>query len=269
MRTLLVVAVVVVVLLGLLWLGQRTLIYLPDTSPVPPAASVISGAQDLTLRTEDGVALGAWFIPAEDADMAVLVANGNAGNRESRVPFAAALRDAGLSVLLFDYRGYGDSGGRPSEDGLAMDARAALDALTGELGFPQDRVLYYGESLGTGVVTELALNHPPAGLVLRSPYTDLADLGRVHYPFLPVRPLLRDRFPTIDRIGGIDAPATVVYGTADTVVPPDQSRAVAAAAGNLFEEVSVEGADHNDAALFTGSELIDAVQRLAEHVDPD
>ncbi|WP_017598943.1 alpha/beta hydrolase, partial [Nocardiopsis lucentensis] len=118
---------VILVLVGLVWGFQRSLIYLPSSADVPPAAEVIDGARDITLTTRDGLELGAWFVPARGTDRgtAVLVANGNAGNRQLRAPLAKALADAGLSVLLFDYRGYGGNPGRPSEGGLALDAAAA------------------------------------------------------------------------------------------------------------------------------------------------
>jgi alpha-beta hydrolase superfamily lysophospholipase len=184
-------------LLAALWTLQRRLIYLPFPADVPPAAAVLSAARAVTLRTDDGLELGAWFVPPTDAKhgTAVLVAGGNAGNRAHRVPLAAALARAGHGVLLFDYRGYGGNRGRPKQRGLARDVRAARRVLVEEAAVPADRILYYGESLGSAVVTELATEHPPAGLVLRSPFTDLAAVGRIHYPFLPVRLLLRDRYP--------------------------------------------------------------------------
>lgn len=268
LRIVLVGAGVAALVLVLLWGFQRRLIYLPDRSPVPSAGDLIVGGHDVRLQTDDGLELGAWFVPPSGADrrLAVLVANGNGGNRASRLPLARALRNAGFSVLLFDYRGYGGNPGRPTERGLARDARAALRGLTDEVGIPPERTIYFGESLGAGVVTELATGHPPAGLLLRSPFTDLAAVGQRHYPFLPVRWLLWDRYPVKDRMIGIDVPTTVVYGTRDSIVPPSQSRQVATAAANLFEAVAVDGADHNDPVLFDGPELIAAVERLAAHI---
>src|SRR4029450_13715187 len=108
-----------------------------------------------------------------------------------------ALSERGLAVLLFDYRGYDGKPGRPSERGLARDVRAAYRFLVDEAGVPSDRLLYYGESLGAAVVVELATEHRPAGLVLRSPFVDLASVAREHYPFLPVGLLLRDRYPIV------------------------------------------------------------------------
>ncbi|WP_393916718.1 alpha/beta hydrolase [Halostreptopolyspora alba] len=271
LRIAVVAVALLVVLGGLLWGFQRRFIYLPDDDPVPPAAERIEGARDLTLRTEDGLELGAWFVPprGDDRELAVLVANGNAGNRASRAPTATALADEGFSVLLFDYRGYGRNPGSPSEEGLARDARAARATLEGELGFAPERTIYFGESIGTGVVTRLAVDHPPAGLVLRSPFTDLAHAGRHHYPFIPLDLVLWDRFPIAEQVRGMAVPTTVIYGDSDTIIPPGESRRVAEAAGALFEEVVVSGADHNDPEMFDGPRVVSAVARLGDEIAPD
>jgi fermentation-respiration switch protein FrsA (DUF1100 family) len=261
-------AVSVVVLLavvgtGLLWVFQRSLIYLPDAGPAQKAAAVLPGARDVVLRTEDGLELAAWYLPAGGDAPAVLVANGNGGSRDLRAPLARDLHDAGLSVLLFDYRGYGGNAGNPTEQGLALDVRAARAFLVEEAAVPADRLLYFGESLGAAVVTELATEHPPAALVLRSPFVDLASVAAVHYPFLPVRALLRDRYPVAEQLARVAVPTTVVLGDADTIVPPEQSRAVADAAEQLHRLVEVPGADHNDAVLLDGDAVVDAVVELA------
>jgi uncharacterized protein len=196
-----------------------------------------------------------------------LVANGNAGNRAGRAPLARALSERGLAVLLFDYRGYGGNPGNPSERGPARDVRAAHRFLVHEAGVPADRLIYYGESLGAAVVVELANEHPPAGLVLRSPFTDLATVGQIHYPFLPVGLLLRDRFPLVNHLAAVPSPVTVVYGTCDSIVPPTQSRAVADAARLLSQLVQVKGADHHDPVLLNGNQVINAIVALADRTD--
>ena len=269
-RVIVIVVAIVAVLLALMWVFQRRLIYFPDTTLVPPAAELIPTAEDVTLVTSDGLELGAWYVPAAGTErsVAVLVANGNGGNRASRAPMAVELAAAGFDVLLFDYRGYGGNSGAPSSDGLLRDATAARDHLVRERGMEPERVLYFGESLGAGVVTALAYRHPPAGLVLRSPFVSLAAVGRHHYPILPVGWLLRDEFAVAELIAGIDVPTTVVYGSADTIVPPAQSRDVAAAAAGPVVEVEIEGAGHNDLVMFTGNELIGAVEELADRSVP-
>jgi uncharacterized protein len=259
----LVLLVVLLVLLMVVWLLQRRLIYFPDTA-VPPAGSALPGAQEITLQTEDGLELGAWHVAPSRADrgITVLVMPGNAGSRALRAPLARRLAAQGLAVLLLDYRGYGANPGNPTEDGLLTDARAARAYLLSH-GVPARRLIYFGESLGAAVATRLATEQPPAGLVLRSPFTSLAAVGAWHYPLLPVRLLLRDRFPVTKLIDQVRVPTTVVYGCADTIVPPEQSVAVAAAAGGPVRVVEIVGADHNDAALLEGNELIAAVLDLA------
>lgn len=262
-------AAVGLLLLALVWGLQRQLIYFPAPAPVRSADSTVPGARDVVLRTSDGMRLGAWFVRAggPERDVVVLVASGNAGDRADRAPLARALAERGLAVLLFDYRGYGGNPGSPSEDGLARDARAARQFLVDDAGWSPDRIIYYGESLGAAVVTGLAAQHPPAGLVLRSPFVDLAAVGAEHYPYLPVRALLRDRYPLAEQLAGVDVPVTVILGDADSVVPPTQSRRVAASAPRLRQLVEVPGADHNDPALLDGALLVGAVVDLVEAVD--
>ena len=264
LRSVSVVLVLLVVVLAVLWSLQRRMIYFPSRAEPVPAG----GVREVALDTSDGLRLAAWLVPAIPAPaaepLAVLVTPGNAGNRGDRMPLAAALAATGLTVLLLDYRGYGGNPGSPSEEGLARDARAGWDSLTAH-GFPAERIVLFGESLGAAVATRLALDVAPRGLVLRSPFASLASVGREHYPFLPVGLLLRDKYEVADQIGRVRAPAIVVYGTADSVVPPGQSRTVADAAANLADVVAVAGADHNDAVLGAGRAVIDAVARVARN----
>lgn len=268
-RPALIVLLVIAVLVTALWLLQRRLIFLPDTSHPGPAAEAISGGHDVTLHTTDGLALTAWLVPPSgpSRDMTVLVAGGNAGNRGGRAPVARALAARGFAVLLLDYRGYGGNPGRPSEAGLALDVRAAYRHLVDEAKVSPDRIIYFGESLGCAVVTGLAVEHPPAGLLLRSPFTDLAATAAEHYPFLPVRLMLWDRFPVAEQVAGITVPTAVVYGTEDSIVPAEQSLMVAKAAGGAVEITPVEGADHNDVVLFEGDQVMAAVDRLADRIE--
>jgi len=264
--TVLTVVALVLIGVGLVWSWQGRLIYLPDASPVPPARVALPGARDVRLTTTDGLELGAWYLPpARSCEGVVLVAQGNGGNRGDRVELARAVAARGFGVLLFDYRGYGGSPGVPSEAGLARDALAAHDHLVGEVGVAPEHLVYLGESLGTGVVTALAVEHPPAALVLRSPFTSLADAGRVAAG-VPVGWLLRDRYEVRAQVARVGAPVAVVYGTADTIVPADQSRRVAQAAreaGLTVVEREVLGAGHNDPLLAHGADLVGALVEAA------
>ena len=205
---------------------QRRLIYFPSPGPVPSAATLLSRSRDVVLDTEDGKRLGAWYLPAAGGQLgpAVVVFNGNGGDRSGRAQLANGLSRLGMSVLLFDYRGYGGNPGPPSEKGLAADARAAQTWLTAQPEVDPDRIVYFGESLGAAVAIGLAMERPPAALVLRSPFTSLAEVGKVHYPWLPVGWLLIDRYPSIDRIGSLTAPVMVIAGDRDDIVPESLSR---------------------------------------------
>jgi uncharacterized protein len=260
---LLVVAAVLVAPIGLLWAFQRRLIYLPAPRTVPPAASVLPGAEEVTFETADGLRLGGWFVPAEGREAprtAVLVCNGNGGNRSLRAPLAVALARMGLHVLVFDYRGYGGNPGQPTEAGLAADARAALDYLVGRPEVVPARVVYFGESLGAAVALRLATERPPAALVLRSPFASLAEVGQLHYPLVPVSLLLRDRYDSAALAGRLAAPLLVVAGGRDRIVPASHSRRLFAAAPQPKRLVVLDGADHNDHDLLAGPRLLAEVR---------
>ena len=270
LRVALVTLLVLAVLGSLAWGLQRKLIYFPSAAAVPSPERLLPDARNVSLHTEDGLELGAWLVPPSGPDrhLTVLVTHGNAGDRADRAPLARRLADEGFAVLLFDYRGYGGNPGSPSEEGLRRDADAAYRYLVSDAGVPPDRLIFFGESIGAAVATGLAVRHRPAGLVLRSPFASLAEVGGEHYPWLPLRLQLRDKYPVAEQIRHVDAPTVVVYGTGDTVVPPAQSRTVAKAAGVPARTVVVEGADHNDPVLVGGDEVIGAVVTVAAAIGP-
>lgn len=262
-----IVAGVLAVITGLAWVFQRQLIYFPDRGSVPPADSIVDGGRDVTLRTSDDLDLAAWYVPAAtDCQVTVLVAPGNGGNRWGRAELMQGLHARGFGVLLLDYRGYGGNPGRPSEDGLRRDARAAHAFLTETEGLASQDLVYFGESLGSAVVADLAREHPPAAMLLRSPFTALADAARANYG-VPVGWLLRDHYRVREAIVEHPHRLAVVYGDRDSIVPADQSRDVAEAArqaGGDVREVEVLGADHNDAELVHGPEVVDALVALTD-----
>jgi fermentation-respiration switch protein FrsA (DUF1100 family) len=258
-----VAALVVAVLLVILYVMQRSLIYFPGPNPGAPP----SGVETVEIPTDDGLKLAGWFVPARRSGPgpAVIVFNGNAGDRSHRLPLARALAERGYSVLLFDYRGYAGNSGTPSEDGLRSDARAAADLLASRPEVDPERIVYFGESLGAAVAGALATERPPAALILRSPPSSLTDVGRHHYPVLPiVDPLLLDRYPLAEQIRDVHAPVLVLVTELDEVVPVALSRKVYDAAAEPKRYVALDASGHNDSALLSGRAMLDAVTSFLE-----
>ena len=260
-KVVVIVVVAWVVVVAAVWLFQRRLIYIPLTSSVAPANRVLAGAEEVVLTTEDGLNLGAWIVPpaGEPNGVTVVVFNGNAGDRSFRAPLASALAQLGFTTLLFDYRGYGGNPGSPSETGLAADARAAIAYLEGRDDIDTQRIVYFGESLGTGVAVGLAVERPPAALILRSPFTSLPDAGSRHYRFLPVRLLMWDRYPSVERITAVGCPVLIVAGERDRIIPYELSSALYDAALEPKRFVLIPGVGHNDFELLAGDQLLAAI----------
>jgi uncharacterized protein len=237
-------------LLGGIYGVQRRLIYFPDNNLPHPAAVGLPGVQVGRIQTADGLSLVVWYAPPADADnFIVLYLHGNAGNIAYRARRVLGFAELGWGIMLPEYRGYGGNPGTPSEQGLLKDAHAALAELEA-MGIASERILLWGESLGTGLAVQLAAEHEVACLLLESPYTSMADLARWHLPWLPVGFLLRDRFDSLARIGAVRAPVLVMQGDRDTIVPPDMGRRLLAAAQAPGELWHAAGAGHNDLAAF-------------------
>jgi fermentation-respiration switch protein FrsA (DUF1100 family) len=259
MRFALTIGVLIVVTFGALVLLQRRLIYFPS-GEVPDVSVALSGAEEVAFRTEDGLVLAGWFIaPSGSGDVfTVLVFNGNGGNRADRSELATALSSRGHGVMLFDYRGFGENSGNPSEKGLHSDGLGAVEYLSSRVDVDAERIVYFGESLGAAVAIGAAETHPPAGLILRSPFASLAEVAAVHYP-APLSFLLWDAFSNSERIARIHVPILVVAGSADRTIPIAQSRQVYDAANDPKRFVAIEGADHNERSLSSGAPMIDEV----------
>lgn len=235
------------------------LLYFPSRAVGVAAAPF----EDRWLEATDGTRLHGWWIRAAPPRAGhVLVCHGNAGNVGDRAAHATMLAAAGLDVLLFDYRGYGRSAGRPSEAGTYRDARVARAALLREPGVNPDRVLYLGESLGAAVALELAVEHPPAGLVLQSAFTSVRDMARLHYPILPGA-LVPDAYPSLRLIRRLQAPLLVIHGERDDIVPAEHGRALYDAAPEPKLLRVFPDAGHNDLIATAGDEWASAVADFA------
>ena len=264
MSFMLTATVVVVGIIAFAWMFQRTLIYSPlGNVPEPPDVG-LTRAEVVTFPTADGLTLRGWFVPSSGSPPAytVLVLNGNAGNLAYRAPLAASLQQHGFQVLLFDYRGYGENEGKPTEAGLRADAQAARRYLLDRDDVDASRLIYFGESLGTALAIGMAVENSPAGVILRSPFPSLVEVGQRHYPFLPIRLFLQDRFAAIDDIQHVTCPVLVLAGDRDRIIPLGQSRRVYDAVTSTKELVILAGADHNDFELLAGDEMLAAITRF-------
>lgn len=223
---------------------QRQLQYFPARLAPAPAAAGFEGVTEAALTAADGTPLVLWYSPAPAGAPTVLYLHGNAGEIADRPKRWAFLREQGFGVAYLSYRGFGGSGGTISETGLHMDADAAYDWLVAQ-GVAPGRLAVAGESLGSGVAVRLAADRPVGALVLEAPYTSTADVAARRYPWLPVRLLMLDQYPSRDRIHRVRAPILIQHGTGDATIPFDLGRALfdAAPAPKEFREIPGGGHD--------------------------
>ncbi|MEZ5796610.1 MAG: alpha/beta hydrolase [Paracoccaceae bacterium] len=232
---------------GAMFAFQRQLQYFPGNRAPTPAEAGFDGAEVVPLTAADGTRIHLWYAPAPEGAPTILYFQGNGGEIGDRPKRWAFYRAAGFGVAFLSYRGYGGSEGAPSEAGLHQDADAALAWLAAQ-GLAQESIALVGESLGTGVAVRLAAEAPGgrrfAALVLEAPYTSTADVAARAYPWLPVRLLMRDPFPSIDRIASVRAPVFVFHGEADTTIPFDLGQRLFEAAPAPKEFLPAPGAGH-------------------------
>lgn len=244
---LIVVGTYLVCLIMIGWL-QAHLIYFPSRGYEITPQEVGLPFEEVTIPTADGLNLAAWFVPHERAQATVIFFHGNAGNIGDRVLSIEWLHRMGLNVLIFDYRGFGESDGSPNEQGLYKDAQAVWRYLTESRGVPGDQIILFGRSLGGAVAIELATRVSPAALIVESSFTRLVDVGRIHFPWLPVNWLLTHRYESVDKVSQITCPKLFIHGADDELIPIDQGRALFAAAAEPKEFMETPGG-HNDSGF--------------------
>jgi pimeloyl-ACP methyl ester carboxylesterase len=253
---LLVLAVVVYISItgGVLYFEEK-LLYFPSRELEVTPDQLGLRHEDLRLMAEDGVSLHAWYLPVKDARFAVLLCHGNGGNISHRLDRAMLMqRYLGTDVLLFDYRGYGQSDAAPDEQGIYRDSRAAYRFLTEEKEVPTERVILFGESLGAAVAVELATEVASAALVLEAPFSSIPDMAREVIPFFPLGRFIRNRYENEEKIPSIRVPLLVIHGERDRTVPFEQGRRVFEAAPEPKRFHAISGAGHNDTYIIGGEE---------------
>jgi uncharacterized protein len=226
---------------------EHRFIFFPDRELILTPADMNLPFQNIRFTAADGVSLHGWLVPGDPDQPLVLFFHGNAGNISHRVENLALLHRLGVSVFIFDYRGYGHSEGKASEAGTYADARGALSWLQGE-GWTPARTIYFGRSLGAAVAVQLALETPPAGLILETPFTSIAAMGRQHHPllYLLLGWTLDARYDNLGKIADIRVPLLIFQGDRDDIVPEDMARRLFARANEPKTFHLIAGADHND-----------------------
>ena len=215
-----------VALLALLYIKQREMMYPRNAARAEIASANLPGVEEAALTAADGEKLIAWVVPPRDGKPVLLFFHGNAGNfgRPIRQARFRALTEDGTGLFAVNYRGYGGSTGSPTEDGLAQDARAAYAAAVARFG--AERLVGYGESLGTGVVLKLAAEAPLEAVILEAPYLSTAAVAQQLYPYIPVGLVMHDQFHSDQVIGKVKAPLLILHGQRDGVIPFSQGEAL-------------------------------------------
>ena len=232
----------------LLWFGQKSLIFYPGDGPGITPGVLGFEYRDQWIMADDGVRLHAWWIPCPEERLTVIFCHGNAGDMGDRLDTINALHELGLSVMIFDYRGYGRSGGSPGERGLYRDVEAVWRHVTIELALDPDTVLFWGRSLGGAVAAHGALKFDAPGLVLESCFTSLPDMASRLYRFFPARLLTRYRFDALSMVRRYEGRTLVMHSPADQLVPVSMGHRLHQAARNPLPFVELAGG-HNEAHI--------------------
>ena len=203
---------------ALLYLFQRKLVYFPESFRTPPQEAGLFNVEEIKLKTSDGETLISWYLKAKPGKPTLIYFHGNGGALRYRAERFLLHEQNGTGLLMMSYRGYGGSTGSPSEKNNISDALIVYDWLKTQ-GIPSSHIILYGESLGTGVATQVAAQRDAAGVILEAPYTSLTEIGEYAYPLLPVRLLMIDRYETKNYISKIDAPLLILHGQHDFVIP--------------------------------------------------
>ena len=266
-------------LLALLALGARQtnlldkqLVFFPDREVLSTPGDAGLVYEDVTFTASDGVKLHGWFVPG-DGKRVIIWFHGNAGNIGHRVENLVLMREQlRVSVFLFDYRGYGNSEGAPSEQGLYLDAEAALGYTKTRSGLEADEgIVYFGRSLGAAVAVELATRYPPRALVLESPFTSIQGMAQKLHPvvskLVPLGLVVQSRFDALAKIGQVRTPVMVLHGDQDDMIPIEMGRELFEAANEPKAFYAIRGASHNDTYAVGGVPYFDALRAFVNRTD--
>ena len=236
---------------ALLYVMQPKLLYSPERDVSSTPAELGLGFENVVFKSADGLDLSGWYIPAKSSKLTLLFCHGNGGNIGHRLDSINIFHNLELNCFIFDYRGYGDSHGKPSEEGTYMDAMAAYKWLTEEKKIPAEDIIIFGRSLGGSIAAQLASKVEAAALVVESVFTSYVDIGKEYYPYMPVRWFARFGYRTIDYIKEVHCPVMLIYSGNDEIVPFKFGLKLYEAANEPKEFIEIFGG-HNDCFLASG-----------------
>lgn len=250
--------IILTVFIGTLYFAQRSMIYVPAKQKPSIGQSNIAGLEEIIVRTKDGLSLFAWYkAPRTQDTPTILWFHGNASNVGITALRAIPFAEQGYGLLLAEYRGYASNPGKPTEEGLYNDARAYMNYLMAEKSVPENAIIIYGESIGSGPAVQMATeNQGIHTLILEAPMSALLEIAAFHYPYLPSNLLLKDRYDNLSKIGGIKSPLILIHGERDTVIPFALGKKLFNAAPEPKSMITLPDAGHNDLFHFGAPERI-------------
>ena len=254
------VLIVYSIIMGMTYFRQDSMIYFPDKEILQTPQNINLGYREINFQTKDSVNISGWYIPANPEKGILLFCHGNAGNISHVMEYIKIFHEMGFSALVFDYRGYGKSVGKPSEEGTYLDVEAAWDYLV-QQGNPPEKIIVYGQSLGGAVATEAAIRKNPAALIIESSFTSMPDLGANLYPWLPVKLLSKYQYSTISKIGMIKSPKLIIHSPDDEIVPFQHGRKLYEKASQPKDFLEIRGG-HNDGFLLSGAKYKDGLMNF-------
>ncbi len=250
------------------WVLQPRLLYFPERKHDAAPDDIGLPYESVSITTADGVKIHGWYIPSERSRGAVLFCHGNAGNISHRLFFIELLNRMGMNTLIFDYRGYGWSEGKPTEEGTYRDAEAAWNYLLSEKKFKPGEIVILGRSIGGAIAARTAREHKPGALIVESSFTSVKDIGAEVYPFLPVRWLSRYDYDTLGFIRDVSCPVLVIHSPQDEIIPIHHGLSLYAAANAPKEFLEIRGS-HNEGAVVSGKLYTDGIDSfIARYIKP-
>jgi len=252
---------------ALIFIFQSRLIYFPEKTVAVTPDAIGLAYEHVNFTAADGARLSGWFIPSEKHRAVLLFCHGNAGNISHRLESIHIFHSLGLSVFIFDYRGYGSSEGKTTEQGTYRDAEAAWNYLINEKEYSPSEIITFGRSLGGAVAAWLAQNNTPMALILESTFTSAKDLGAEIFPFLPVRWLSRFSYDAVRYLRSVKSPVLIIHSRNDDIVPFKNGKRLFETANNPKEFLEISGS-HNDGFIISGDRYIDGINSFISGYAP-